>query len=191
MYSLTQGFDGPTFTRQRNLDSQTLVQGCSDIPAHLSSFLFFVSWSPGSSKALYWLPLESALGTPAFAVLTCKASICLSQSIHQGCTPAWSLWRRYPQDCLSKSSSNSPLLLCANHSGVLICYLCHYLKFLLSPCCLSPTKVIAIAIMYHIYMLALQAANRILVPQSGIESMPLAVEIRVLTTDFQAILNPT
>lgn len=47
---------------------------------------------------------------------------------------------------------------------------------LLSPCCLSPTKVIAVAIMYHIYMLALQAANRILGPQSGIESVPLAVE---------------
>lgn len=39
MYSLTQDFDGPAFNRQRNLGSQTLVQDCSDIPAHLSSFL--------------------------------------------------------------------------------------------------------------------------------------------------------
>ena len=38
MDSFTQSFDGSTFTRPGNLDSQTLVQGCSDIPAHLSNF---------------------------------------------------------------------------------------------------------------------------------------------------------
>ena len=203
MYSFTQGFDGSTFTRQGNLGSQTLVQGCSDIPVHLSNFYLL------SHEAL--APAKPCTG----CLLRMPLALLPSCFWHERLLSAWV--DPFIKVALQPDHFGEDTLrtICPSHPVIVL--FCFVPIILVSWSVIyiiiwsSPGKsllfeshqdysysyiynVLYIYVYIYIYMYIcwpLQASNRILVPQSRIEPMPLAVEAESPNQGLPGILNPT